>query len=191
MKGVNHVFSYKPSKNIVSLLGWMIVVSVFFSLSSAFAAKSFKVGIVDPQKVIEKTKAGKRALATLKEHADIRQKLIKSQEEELKTLQDNLQNAKGLSEAETQAMQQQFQAKFQEYQKRGQEFQQELAQKQRDMVLEYMKKIEVATKAVAERHGFSLVVDKGSDATLKIVLYSQRGLDITNEVVKEFDRRYK
>jgi len=35
-----------------------------------------------------------------------------------------------------------------------------------------------------------LIMDKGSDATLKIVLYSRQGLDITNEVVKEFDRRF-
>jgi len=54
-----------------------------------------------------------------------------------------------------------------------------------------MKKIETATKAVAEKHGFSMIVDKGSDATLRIVLYSRKGLDITSEVVKEFDRRYK
>ena len=54
-----------------------------------------------------------------------------------------------------------------------------------------MKKIEAVTSVVAKRHGFSLVVDKGSDTTLKIVLYNRKGLDITNEVVKEFDRRYK
>lgn len=153
-------------------------------------ARDFKVGVVDPQAIIEKTKAGKRALATLKEHAEVRQKLLKSDEDELKALQEELQNGKNLSASEKKAKQSLFQRKLQEYQKRGQEFQLELGQKQQNMVKEYMGKIEEATKAVADRHGFSLVIDKGSEATLKIVLYSRKGLDITNEVVKEFDKRF-
>ena len=84
-----------------------------------------------------------------------------------------------------------FARKFQEFQKRGQEYQQELGLKQKELVQEYMKKIETATSTVAKRHGFSMVLDKGSETTLKIVLYSKRGLDITSEVVKEFDKRYK
>jgi outer membrane protein len=172
------------------LLLTIFMVSVGYALPQAFAASDFKVGVVDPQAVIEKSKSGKRALETLKEHATVRQKLLGSDEEELKTLQEELQNAKGLSEAETKAKQNLFQKKLQEYQKRGQEFQQELAQKQRSMVSDYMGKIEAATKAVADRHGFSLVIDQGSESTLKIVLYSRNGLDITNEVVKEFDKKY-
>mgnify|MGYP003325167620 CR=1 FL=1 len=44
--------------------------------------------------------------------------------------------------------------------------------------------------AVADRHGFSLVIDKGNEGTLNIVLYNRKGLDITNEVVKEFNKRF-
>ncbi len=190
MQEVSNVTSPHMSTRTGTLVLTIFVLSVVCGLPQAFAAKGFKVGIVDPQAVIEKSKAGKRALATLKEHATIRQKLLASDEEELKTLQEELQNSKGLSEKERQAKQGLFQRKLQEYQKRGQEFQLELSQKQRDMVKEYMGKIEKATKAVADRHGFSLVIDKGSEATLKIVLYSRKGLDITNEVVKEFDKRF-
>jgi len=172
-------------------LGLVILVGLTWGLPATWGASSFKVGLIDPQMVIEKSRDGQRALATLKEHAAVRQKLLKADEEELKKLQEEGQNAKNPSEAEKQALQENFQRKFQEYQKRGQEFQQELAQKQKDMVMEYMKKIEAATKAVAERHGFDLVLDKGSEATLKIAIYSKNGLDITDEVVKEFNRRFK
>lgn len=191
MQGVSDLISPKTTTRTGTLLLTMFLISIFCGLPQTFAAKDFKVGIVDPQAVIEKSKSGKRALATLKEHAAIRQKLIASDEEDLKTLQEELQNAKGLSENETKAKQEAFQRKVQEYQKRVQEFQQELGVKQRDMVKEYMGKIEQATKAVADRHGFSLVIDKGSDSTLKIVLYSRKGLDITNEVVKEFNKKFR
>ena len=150
----------------------------------------FKGGIGDPQAVIEKTKAGKRALATLKEHAEVRQKLLAADEEELKSLQEALQKPEGLSDQEKQTKQGQFQRKIQEYQQRGQEFQAELGNKQQAMVKEFLGKIQTAIKVVSDRHGFSLVIDKGSEATLKIVLYSRKGLDITNEVVKEFNKKF-
>lgn len=191
MNEVLSLFSPKPSNRSFLTIGILACFSILCSLSTAGAASSFKVGLIDPQMVIEKSRDGKRALAVLKEHATVRQNLLKADEEELKKLQEEGQNAKSPSDAEKQALQENFQRKLQDYQKRGQEFQQELGQKQKNMVLEYMKKIEAATKAVAERHGFDLVIDKGSEATLKIAIYSKDGLDITDEVVKEFDRRFK
>jgi len=164
--------------------------------SPAEAAKatndSFRVAVIDPHEVMEKTKAGSRALALLKEHAKARDNVLKSDQKELERLQEELKAGEGtLPEKELKEKQETFGRKFQDYQKRGQEYQAELAQKQRELVQEYMKKIEAVTSVVAKRHGFSLVVDKGSDTTLKIVLYNRKGLDITSEVVKEFDRRYK
>ena len=159
---------------------------------SAQAKDSFKIAVVDPQAVIEKSKSGSRALATLKEHAQARENVLKSDQKELERLQEELKSTGStLSESELKQKQEAFARKYQEFQKRGQEYQVELGQKQKSLVQEYMKKIEVATSVVAKRHGFSLVVDKGSENTLQIVLYSRKGLDITNEVVKEFDRRYK
>ncbi|MCZ6799844.1 MAG: OmpH family outer membrane protein [Nitrospirae bacterium] len=173
----------------------IMICTLLFSIvglsAQVLAAPTFKVGIIDPQQVIEKSRAGKRALETLKEHATVRQKLLANDESELKSLEAKLRENSSLSDSEKQARQETFRKKLQEYQKRGQEFQQELGIKQKELVMEYMKKIETATKAVAEKHGFSMIVDKGSDSTLRIVLYSRKGLNITSEVVKEFDRRYK
>ena len=158
----------------------------------AASKDSFRVGVLDPQAVIEKSKAGGRALATLKEHAQARENILKSDQKDLERMQEDLKATEGtLSEAEQKQKQERFAQKFQEWQKRGQEYQMELGQKQKDLVMEYMKKIEEVTKAVATRHGFDIVVDKGSENTLKIVLFNRDGLDLTNEVVKEFDRRFK
>lgn len=182
---------FGPLKTALFSIAITLSMSLFAAFPESWAASSFKVGLIDPQAVIEQSRAGKRALDTLKEHFTLRQKLLASDEEELKGLEQELRTATNLSDADKQSKQEIFRKKYQEYQKRGAEFQQELAQKQKELVLEYMKKIETATEAVAERQGFSLVIDKGNESTLKIVLYNQKGLDITDEVVKEFDRRYK
>lgn len=162
---------------------------LFASLPPAQAAEAFKMGVVDPQTVLEKSKAGKKALDGLKEYVSTRQKLLSRDEEELRNTEKTLkeQIAK-LSDAEKKDKETQFRAKIQDYQKRAQEFNQELQGKQKELVDDYMKKISAATQTVAEKGGFSLVVDKGSEQTVKIVIYNKDTIDLTEQVIKEFDR---
>ena len=64
----------------------------------------------------------------------------------------------------------------------------EIQKKQKELVDEYMKKISAATQTVAEKGGVALVVDKGSEQTVKIVIYHKNTIDLTEQVIKEFDR---
>ena len=97
------------------------------------------------------------------------------------------EQAAKMSETEKREKETQFRTKVQDYQKRAQEFNQELQRKQKELVDDYMKKIMAATKTVAEKGGFSLVLDKGSEQTMKIVIYNKDAIDLTEQVVKEFD----
>ncbi|MDH5669837.1 MAG: OmpH family outer membrane protein [Nitrospira sp.] len=170
----------------------IIALAFFWFSPSVQAADAFKMGVVDPQTVLEKSKAGKRALDGLKEYVSIRQKLLAKDEEELRNNQKQLQEqAAKMSEAEKKEKGEKFQAKLQDFQKRAQEFNQELQRKQKELVDEYMKKIMDATKTVAENGGFSIVVDKGSEQTVKIVIYNKDTIDLTTQVIKEFDQANK
>lgn len=172
-----------------------LVAMLCFSLAGAsfiHAAETFKMGVVDPQSVLEKSKAGKKALDGLKEYVATRQKLLSRDEEELRNYEKQLkEQVAKLSEADKKDKEAQFRAKIQDFQKRAQEFNQELQGKQKELVDDYMKRISVATQAVAEKGGFSLVVDKGSEQTVKIVIYNKDTIDLTEQVIKEFDRTNK
>ena len=158
-------------------------------VSAARAADAFKMGVIDPQMVLEKSKAGKKALDGLKEYVSTRQKLLSRDEEELRNTEKTLkESASKLSEGEKKEKEAQFRTKIQDYQKRAQEFNQELQGKQKELVDDYMKRIALATQTVAEKGGFSIVVDKGSEQTIKIVIYSKDAIDLTDQVIKEFDR---
>lgn len=166
----------------------MIPLSLSCFSPTVHAADSFKMGVVDPQSVLEKSKAGKRALDGLKEYVSIRQKLLAKDEEELRNSEKQLRDqAAKMSEAEKKEKETQFRTKVQDFQKRAQEFNQELQKKQKELVDDYMKKISAATKTTAEKGGFSLVVDKGSEQTVKIVIYNKDTIDLTEQVIKEFD----
>ncbi|HEX9154617.1 MAG TPA: OmpH family outer membrane protein [Nitrospira sp.] len=170
----------------------LITVGMIWSamLSAAFAADPSKVVVMDQQLVIEKSKAGKRALEELKAYAATRQKIINADDQELKELEQAAQDSK-LSETAKQEKQAQFQAKLEAYQRRLADFNREIQQKQRETVAEYSKKVRDAAQVVAQREGAIAIIDKGNDAVIKIVIYHQPALDMTEQVVKEFDRQNK
>ncbi len=157
-------------------------------LVSANAAE-FKMGVIDSQAVLEKSKGGKKVIDTLNEYAMARQKLLAKDEEELRTNQKQLQDqALKMSEAEKKEKDAQLQTKFQNYQKHRQEFSMEIQKKNKELLDEYAKKISATTQTLAEKGGISLVVEKGSEQVMKIVIYHKDTIDLTEQVIKELDR---
>jgi outer membrane protein len=156
------------------------------------AAAEFKVAVVDQQQVMERSKAGKRALDGLKEFSASRQRIVSADDEELKKLEDELKSQEStINEAQKREKQELFRTKFENYQRRLQDFNREIQGKQKELADEYQKKIEQATAAVAEKGGYSVVMDKGNVNTMRIVIYNSNAIDITDAVVKEFDRQNK
>ena len=159
-------------------------------VSPGASAETFKVAVMDQQAVIEQSKAGKRAVGELKDYSMARQKIVNADEQELKELQQALQDEK-LTDGAKQEKQAQMQAKVEAYQRRVADFRREVQQKQRNMVAEYTKKIQSAAQVVAEKNGFDAIIDRGNETAMRIVLYHQPVLDLTDQIVKEFDRQNK
>jgi outer membrane protein len=176
-------------RGVMRLIGaavlWLAMVS------PALSDDTFKVAVMNQQVVVEQSKAGKRALEELKAYSMSRQRIINADDLELKELQQATQDEK-LSDSVKQEKQSQFQAKLDAYQRRLSDFNREIQQKQRDMVAEYSKKVQAAAQAVGEKNGYVAVIDKGNETVMmRIVLYHQPALDVTDQVVKEFDRQNK
>jgi outer membrane protein len=154
------------------------------------AGEPVRVGVIDQQMVMERTKAGKLALEDMKGYSMTRQKIISSDEQELKELQALLEDPNGkLTDVARQEKEEQFRSKAEAFQQRVQEFNREVQLKQRELIVEYSRKIAAAAQVVGQKEGYVAVVDKGSDALMRIVLYHQPALDVTQSVIKEFDRQ--
>jgi len=156
------------------------------------AAESIKVAVMDQQAVVERSLTGKRALESLKEFSMSRQRILAADNEEMQNLEKELRESPAsLPEAAKRDKQERFRVKYEAYQRRLQDFQREIQTKQRELDQEYQKKIKEVAAEVAQKQGYAVVLDKGSDSTLKIVIYHQGAIDLTEQIIKEFDRRYK
>ena len=130
-------------------------------VSPVLSDETFKVAVMNQQVVIELSKAGKRALEELKAYSMTRQKIINADDQELKELQQTIQDGK-LTDSAKQEKQGQFQAKLEAYQRRLADFNREIQQKQREMVAEYSKKCKRPRKPWEKRTGSSRSSTRGT-----------------------------
>lgn len=177
-------------KGLVRMLAIILWVGLW--VPPVGAGDAIKIGIMDQQVIMEKSKAGKSALEDIRLYSAARQKIINADEQELKELEEALQDTNGkLSEAAKLEKQEQLRSKAEAYQRRVQDFNQEIQLKQRDLVGDFSKKIADAAQAVAKKEGYTAILDKGNEELLRIVIYYQPSLDVTELVLKEFDRQNK
>ena len=167
------------------------LLSVFlFVWVSAAGAAELKVGVIDPQKVFEGTKRGKKIKETLADYVQTRQRLIQSEEADLKKLEEDLaKRASSLSAQAKQEKEQAFQQKMTAYQRRVQELEGEVQAKKREVLGEFTKAIEQVVQEIAEKEKIVLVMEKGGTNAGRLVLYSEDSLDLTARVIKALDSK--
>lgn len=167
------------------------VLMLVLSGESVDAGEVVKVGVMDKQAVLERTKAGKLALEELNSYSLTRRNILMADDQELSELRQALQEQTGkLSEAAREEKQAQFNSKFEALQRRAQEFSREVQQKESELGMEYDRRIAAAAQAVAQKEGYLAILDKGGGkAPMRIILYHQPALDVTDLVVKEFDQQ--
>ena len=164
------------------LLVWMVWI-----VPVVQAAEPVKIGYVDAQKVLDNTKAGKKSKESVEEFLKSRQKIIDLDESEIKQLQDDLaRQAAVLSPDARREKEESLQRKGMDYQRRAGEMNKEVQVKKREVLDKFNKDLESIVKKVAERAGYSFVIDRNAEGG--VLLYAKESFDLTEEVVKEFEK---
>lgn len=195
-----HVSSWKYG---VAAIGLSVLLSACATSPSTVPAKRtmagslasndgrVRVAIVDPQAVFDRSKAGQRVQSGLRELIASQQDIVSREEQELKELERQMQDkASGLTDAQRQEKRQMLGTKVQQHQRYVKQVNQEVATRQRELVAEYMQKIRSSIQTVAEAMGIGMVIHKGSESNVLVVLYHNADVDLTDAVLQEFDRQF-
>jgi len=146
------------------------------------------VGVVDPARVLSETNAGKKAKDSLSAFSKNRQALIEIEEKELRRMEEDFgRQASVLSATAKREREEQFRRRMAEYQQKAGELNREVQEKQKDVLEGFREKVEIIVGKVSKRLGLQVVMDKGKGGP---TLYSEQGLDITGQVIEEFNREY-
>ncbi len=147
-----------------------------------------KIGVINSQRLLNETSAGKKAKENLTAFSKNRQALMELEEKELRRMEEDfVKQSSVLSPAAKRDREEQFRRRMQEYQQKASELNREVQEKQKDVLEGFRDKIEVIVAKVAKRLGLQVVVDKSKGGP---TIYNEEGLDISGPVIEEFNREY-
>ena len=101
--------------------------------------------------------------------------------------EDFIKQATVLSPTAKREREEVFRRRMQEYQQKVAELNREVQDKQKDVMDGFRDKLEAVVGKVAKRLGLQIVVDSSKGGA---TLYREDRLDISNQVIEEFNRDY-
>lgn len=147
-----------------------------------------KIGVIDPPRILNETNAGKKAKDSLSAFSKNRQALMELDERELRRMEEDfVKQASVLSPTAKREREEQFRRRMQEYQQKVTELNREVQEKQKDVLEGFREKVEAVVAKVAKRLGLQIVVDKSKGGP---TIFHEDGLDISGQVIEEFNREY-
>lgn len=147
-----------------------------------------KVAVINLQRLLGETNAGKKAKENLAGFSKNRQALMELEEKELRRMEEDfVKQSSVLSPAAKRDREEQFRRRMQEYQQKASELNREVQEKQKDVLEGFRDKVETIVAKVAKRLGLQVVVDKSKGGP---TIYHEEGLDISGQVIEEFNREY-
>lgn len=155
---------------------------IFITPAYLIAADSVKIGVIDLQKVVDESEAGKKASADLNILAKSKQSLIEEKGKTIERLKSDMEKQLSvLSEETKKSKNEELEKLWREYQRLLQDSDAELRKKDAELKKTILREIfEIAEKFGVEE-GYSLIVDKG------FILYSNKDMDITDKVIKKYN----
>ena len=177
----------------VEPFSWIVILSMLGVLGGGCSSTSAPieerglVGVLNFQRVLDQTNAGKKVTEALNSFMKERQALVELEQRELRRLETEiLAQGSVLSETARKQREETFRRRMVQYQQKVADLNQEVQEKQKELLEAFRQKVEEVVAELARARNLVIVVESGRGTT---TLYYQPKLDITEEVIRELDRR--
>lgn len=162
----------------------ILILTLALVVPQAYGAEG-KIGYMDVQKAIQSTKAGKKARAELEKDFEKKKKSIQDKEKDLQKMQQDLEKkSMALSEEVKMRKEAEFRDEMLKYREMVGKSQTEIQARERDLTAPILEKLKKAVEKVAKDKELSIVLERAEHS----VVWADSSLDITDEVVKAFEK---
>jgi outer membrane protein len=173
----------------MSLRSFLAALAIAAPLTlSGVARADIKLGYVDLQRALLEVEEGRSAKARLQKILEDKQKDLDKEQEALRKEKELLdKQASAMSEETRVAKQTELQKKLFDLAQRWEKGKAEMAQKERTELQSIFQKMDPIIAEIAQREGFTMVFEK-TDSGL---VYAPASLDVTNELVRRYNDKFK
>ncbi len=146
--------------------------------------QNVKIGFVDLQKAIRDSQAGKNARMQFQaEVKKIEEGLLKEKQNLERVRSDIEKKGLLLKADERRNLEKEFQRRARDYNRVMKDSRDELRQKESEVTSDILKELEKVVSAIGKQDKFTLILERGQ------VLYTDQGVDITDKVIENYNRR--
>jgi outer membrane protein len=162
-----------------------VIMAVIGIAGSAHAADIAKIGIIDAQRILETSSAGKTAQAQIKEKSVGMAEELKKRGGEVELLRTQLEReAMVMSQEKREDARREFRIKLNDFKGLEKKYRGELKQLEQKLVGRIQSDIISLTQEIGKQGGYLLIINKPA------VLYSPTSIDITDQVIQKYNAKY-
>lgn len=163
----------------------IILAAVFLSSATAFAADGLKIGIVDVQKILMESDAGKEAQAKISGQGKEMEAKLKTQGESIEGLQKNLEKEKlVMSPEQFETKQREVRTKVINFKDQQRNFMEDLKKMEAKALSEIRDDILSVIDEIGKAEGYNMVLER------RDVLFFQADKDITPQVITAYNKKH-
>ncbi len=149
---------------------------------SSLAADPVKFGSIDLQKVLNESEAGAKAKSNLEVLIKSKESVIEEKSKVIEKLRGELEKQVSvLSAGAKKSKEDELEKLLREYQRAVQDSQVEVKKKEGELTEAIIKEVREILEKIGVEEGYTLIIERG------MVLYSSKGIDITDSVLKKYD----
>jgi outer membrane protein len=165
--------------------GAVLAGALLVAAGPAAAADPVRIGVVDLQRCLNESKLGKKYKAEFVTEADDLKAALDREEEQLKALRESLEKqSMVLSETARAEKEREYKEKLDSFKERFKESQKTLQRKDQELMRMIMKDLQEVIRDLGETGGYTAILER----TESMVLYFPSQVDLTDEVVRRYDR---
>jgi outer membrane protein len=171
-------------KHMVGILGLVAALAI---PSVRAAAADLKIGIVDLQRALNESSAGRKAKDQFKGEFEKMQDGLKREKDQLDRMKDDLdKKSVVLKDDQRKNMADDFERRRRDLRRKLEDSDAELRKKDQELTGSILKDLAVVIQQMGEREGYTVILENSSSS----VLYGAKTIDMTDAVIKAFDAKH-
>ena len=163
----------------VSILGVVVPLTV------SYGADVAKIGVIDMQRVLETSSAGKAAISEIKQQKQVMESELQRKKGEIEDLRKQLErDAMVLSREKREEKEREGRIKLNDFKTMQKRYVAELKQQEKRHHQRIQKDVFELIQQIGKKEGYLLIVNKVG------VLYSPMSIDITDQLIKDYNIKF-
>ena len=154
--------------------------------AAAYAGDSFKIGVVDFQQVLQKSKSGQEIQNQIKQKGEALKSEIQKKQDEIKIMQEKYKRESlVLSDEQKAQKERELRDQINAYRVLQNQNNQKFNKLRSELINDAQKTIVDLAEKIGQTQGYLLIIEKKSGT----VLYAGDALEVTDQFVEQFDKQ--